>query len=142
MGARRKGRELALQALYRIDVTGDVGPEGLDLLWEHFGAPWDSRSFALRLVRGVLERREEIDRLIAGALEHWSFDRLSRVERNVLRIGLCELMVLGETPTRVVVDEAIEIARRYGGEESSAFVHGILDRLAGELGVREGERRA
>lgn len=141
MGARRKGRELALQALYRIDVTGEGGPEGLDLLWDHFGAPIDSRNFALYLVRGVFERGEEIDRLIVGALQNWTFERLSRVERNVLRIGLCELVVLRDTPTRVVVDEAIEIARRYGGQESGSFVHALLDRVAGDVGVREGEGR-
>lgn len=138
MATRRQGRELALQALYRVDVVGDDSPQALELLWENFEAPIGAREFAAELVRGVLAARDSIDRLIADAAENWSVARLSRVDLNVLRIATFELQNRDpRTPTRVVLDEAIEIARRYGGEESSQFVNGVLDPIAGVLGVRE-----
>ena len=138
MGPRRQGREMALQALYRAELTGDVSPEAIELLWEHFEAPIDARGFALDLVHGVLERRDEIDAQLGEAAENWSLARFSRVDLNVLRIAVYELLLHDErVPTSVVIDEAIEIARRYGGEESSQFVNGVIDRIAGTLGVRE-----
>jgi transcription antitermination protein NusB len=138
MGVRRQSREIALQALYRIEVTGDASPEALERLWHHFEAPIDARGFALELIDGVLAEREAIDRMLAAATEHWSLGRLSRVDLNVLRIAAYELLRHDDrVPTSVVIDEAIEIARRFGGEESSQFVNGILDEIAGRLGVRE-----
>ena len=138
MGARRQSREIALQALYRVELTGDTSPEALERLWQHFEAPIEARAFALELIDGVLAEREAIDRMLADAAEHWSLGRLSRVDLNVLRIAAYELLRRDErAPTSVVIDEAIEIARRFGGEESSQFVNGILDEIAGRLGVRE-----
>jgi N utilization substance protein B len=138
MGARRHGREIALQALYRVELTGDRSPEPLELLWEHFEAPLDARGFALELVHGVLERRDTIDGLLTDAAENWSLARLSRVDLNILRVAVFELLEQGErVPTSVVIDEAVEIARRYGGEQSSQFVNGVLDEIAGRLGVRD-----
>ena len=138
MGARRQSREIALQALYRIELTGDASPEALEPLWQHFEAPIEARGFALELIDGVLAEREAIDRMLADAAEHWSLGRLSRVDLNVLRIAAYELLCHDErVPTSVVIDEAIEIARRFGGEESSQFVNGILDEIADRLGVRE-----
>ena len=138
MSLRREGRELALQALYRIELTGDSSPEAMDLLWQHFEAPLVARGFALELVHGVLAERDRIDELVAEAAENWSLGRISRVDLNVLRIAACELLRPHDrVPTTVVIDEAIEIARRYGGEESSQFVNGVLDHIAGRLGLRE-----
>ena len=138
MSTRREARELALQALYRVEVVGDESPEALELLWENFEAPIDARGFAVELLGGVLAGREAIDALIADAAENWSVARLSRVDLNVIRIAVFELQHRDpRTPTRVVLDEAIEIARRYGGEASSQFVNGVLDQIAGRLGVRE-----
>jgi N utilization substance protein B len=138
MGSRRQGREIALQALYRVELTGDHSPEPLELLWQHFEAPIDSRGFALELVHGVLERREVIDKLLSEAAENWSLARLSRVDLNILRIAVFELLERGDrVPTSVVIDEAVEIARRYGGEQSSQFVNGVVDQIAGRLGIRD-----
>ena len=138
MSSRREGRELALQALYRIELTGDSSPEAVELLWQHFEAPLVARGFALELVDRVLAERGRIDELVAEAADNWSLGRLSRVDLNILRIAACELLSPRDrVPTSVVIDEAIEIARRYGGEESSEFVNGILDHIAGRLGVRE-----
>jgi N utilization substance protein B len=137
MASRRQSREIALQALYRIELTGDASPEAIERLWQHFEAPIEARGFALELIDGVLAERETIDRLLADAAEHWRLGRLSRVDLNVLRIAAYELLHTDErVPTSVVIDEAIEIARRFGGEESSQFVNGVLDEVAGRLGVR------
>jgi len=139
MGVRRQGREIALQALYRMEMTGDESSSaGLAFLWEHFEAPPAGRGFAEELSQGVQRERSRIDELLAGALENWSLARLSRVDLTVLRIATYELLHRDEhVPTEVVIDEAIEIARRFGGEESSQFVNGVLDQVAGALGARE-----
>jgi N utilization substance protein B len=136
MGVRRKGRELAMQALYQSDVRGEPALTALQLFFEHAEGGAEAKRFAAALVDGVREQRERIDQLIGAASEHWRFERLSRVDVNVLRVATYELMT-GGAPTSVVLNEAIEIARRFGTEESSVFVHGILDQIAGQLGVRE-----
>ncbi|GIW41230.1 MAG: leucine--tRNA ligase [Candidatus Binatia bacterium] len=129
MGARRRGRELALQLLYQLDVTPS-SDFPLESLVRHFGGGESARAFALELVRGVLEHREEIDRLVAETTRHWKLDRLSKVDRNILRLAVYELLHTPEVPVQVVIDEAIEIARTYGDRESPAFVNGVLDAIA------------
>jgi N utilization substance protein B len=136
-GPRRHGREIALQALYRAELTEDSSPEAMEGLWQHFEAPIDARGFAIEIVHGVLADRERIDRLLAEAAEHWRLARFSRVDLNILRIATFEMLQRDpRVPTSVAIDEAIEIARRYGGEESSQFVNGVLDQIAGRLGLR------
>ena len=140
---RRRGRELALQALYQIDVAGGVAHAAAEL-WRHFdeaetaAAPEDARAFANELVSGVAGERERIDGLIAAAAEHWRFERLSQVDRNILRIGAYELLCRFDVPASVAIDEAIEIAKRFGTDESATFVNGVLDHIAGVVGAKEG----
>ncbi len=136
MGARRKGRELAVQALYQIEVTGESSDAALRLFFEHCDAGSRAKDFAETLVLGVRAHQERLDELIAQASEHWRFERLSRVDLNVLRVAAYELLETREVPTSVVLDEAIEIARRFGTEESAVFVNGILDQIARRLGVQ------
>ena len=136
MGARRKGRELAVQALYQIDARGGSSAEMLRLFWEQADAGERAREFAKTLVEGVGEQRERIDTLITEASEHWRFERLSAVDLNVLRVATYELLERA-APTSVVLDEAIEIARRFGTGESAVFVNGVLDHIATQLGVKE-----
>jgi N utilization substance protein B len=136
MGARRKGRELAVQALYQIELSGESSEAALRLFFESCDAGSRAKEFAAALVAGVRERREQLDQLIGEASEHWRFERLSRVDLNVLRIAAYELLVTPELPINVVIDEAIEIARRFGTEESAVFVNGILDQIARRLGVK------
>jgi transcription antitermination protein NusB len=137
MGARRAARELALQALYQLDMTeaGDWS-----LFWGHFRGRDDAVPFARELVEGVVGNRERIDALIATATEHWSLPRLSRVDLNLLRLATFELLARPEIPASVTIDEAIEIGRRFGGEDSAAFVNGVLDAIAAALGVREKDK--
>ena len=138
MGTRREARELALQALYQLDVTGEGDPgRGLALFWTHFEAPDDVRGFARELVQGVGEHRERIDALVAESAEHWRLPRLSRVDLNLLRLATFELLARPDIPASVTINEAIEIARRFGSEDSAAFVNGVLDHVAGVLGVKE-----
>ena len=138
MATRRASRERALQALYQADMReADEGPASLPLFWEHFDQDEEPDAFARELVAGVLAERERVDALIAASAEHWRLPRLSRVDLNVLRLATYELIGRPEIPSSVTIDEAIEIARRFGSEESAAFVNGVLDHIAGELGVRD-----
>jgi len=137
MGLRHAGRELALKALYQIDIRGAVSNEELALFFETFPADDRSRAFALRLLDGVGRERPTLDKQLAGALEHWSIGRLSRVDHNILRLALYELTRMEEIPARVTIDEAIELAKAYGDNESGRFVNGVLDELAGRLKLKD-----
>ena len=147
MGERRIARELTLQALYKLDMLGEAAAPGtLGVFWDHFvpdGVPrgGESEQFARALVDGVLANRARIDELIGAAAEHWRLPRLSRVDLNVLRLATFELLGRPEIPAAVTIDEAIEVARRYGSEDSPRFVNGVLDHIAGVLGVRGREGR-
>ena len=134
MSMRRKGRELALQALYQIEITQETSDKGLDSFGESFEHSPRVKEFAWTLVRGVLERREEIDHVIAAVSERWRTDRLSRVDLNVIRIAIYEMTTPPELPLEIAIDEAVEIARRFGAGDSPTFVNGILDQVASRLG--------
>jgi len=135
MGARRKGRELALQALYQLDVTSDGSAEALQRFWEHFDTSPSAREFACELVTGVWARLEKIDHVVEEVSENWRLERLSRVDLNVIRIAVYELLADAGPAPEVVINEAIEVARRFGTEESAGFVNGILDSVARRLAV-------
>jgi N utilization substance protein B len=136
MGSRREARELALQALYQLDVTGeDNVPVGA-----HFGGSPEALRFARELVDGVRAERERIDALIGQASEHWRLPRLSRVDLSLLRLSTWELLACPDTPASVVIDEAVEIARRFGSEDSAAFVNGVLDAVATAVGAKDREK--
>ncbi len=135
MGSRRKGRELAVQVLYQMELQGDASAVALTLFFDRADAGSRAKSFAAELTDGVGAHRARIDELIGAAIEHWRFDRLSPVDVNVLRVATFELLHQA-VPTSVVLDEAIEIARRFGSGESAVFVNGVLDHIAGELGVK------
>jgi N utilization substance protein B len=111
MGARRKGRELAAQALYQIELSGESSEAALRLFFGNCDAGSRAKEFAAALVAGVHERQERLDQLIAEASEHWRFERLSRVDLSVLRVAAYELLVTPELPINVVIDAAL----RHGG---------------------------
>lgn len=132
-GIRRGGRAYALQLLYARDQdpTADLG--GAVGLWaDEFELEIEaaSRTFAQELVTVAVERAGEIDELISGASRNWRLERMSRVDRNILRLGACELLAFREVPVKVVINEAVELAKRFGTAESPAFVNGVLDRIA------------
>jgi transcription antitermination protein NusB len=150
MGTRRKAREFALQILYQVDVQEQLSDgQAFALYWNNFktanqdqedGAVaadlGEVQSFAEQLVRGVREHLAEIDAQIQGASRNWRLERMARVDRNLLRLGIYELKHAADVPAKVAINEAIEIAKRYGTAESSAFVNGILDRCREELGKK------
>ena len=143
MGIRHLGRELALKALYQIDIRCGSSREELALLFETFNADDRARKFAVELVEGVGRGRDALDRHIASALEHWSIGRLSRVDHNILRMAAYELLSIPEIPARVTIDEAIELAKAYGDRDSGRFVNGVLDQLADRLELKgKGEEGA
>ena len=127
MASRRQAREHALQILFQIDVTGDSPGSGFDLHWRGREVDPETREFAERIVRGAVADAVRIDALIRSASENWRLERMANVDRNVLRLAIYELLHEISTPPAVVIDEAIEIAKRFGGEESGQFVNGVLD---------------
>jgi len=134
--SRHRSREAALQVLYALDLAS---PEGTDLARagaeafesaaEHFELPEGARAFAKELIAGVSAHRNALDDVLAAHAKNWRLARMATVDRNVLRLAVFELLH-STTPAPVVIDEAVELARRFGGEKSPAFVNGILDAVA------------
>ncbi|HEX3409410.1 MAG TPA: transcription antitermination factor NusB [Candidatus Binataceae bacterium] len=137
MGTRHIGRELALKALYQIDLRGGASTEDLALFFESFPVEDVARKFAASLVTGVRGEQVALDQHIADVLEHWSIGRLSRVDHNILRLAIFELQRMEDIPARVTIDEAIELAKTYGDQESGRFVNGVLDQVATRLSLKE-----
>jgi N utilization substance protein B len=140
MGARHSGREAALQMLFQIEASEVSADKAVELFWRTFEADPEGRAYADALVRGVEAELEAIDKKIRGASQNWRIERMSRVDRNLLRLGTWELMTKPDIPRAVVLDEAIELAKAYGTDESSGFVNGVLDRIANDLGRKDEDR--
>ncbi len=135
MGARHSGREAALQMLFSIEAAGATADQAIALYWRTFDeANPEGRSYADECVRGVASETPKLDEKIAAASTNWRLERMPRVDRNLLRLGTWELMFKPDVPRAVVIDEAVELAKSYGTEESSGFVNGVLDRIANDLG--------
>jgi N utilization substance protein B len=121
---------VALQVLYALDVSGGADAEGVfETFADHFELPEGARAFAKELVTGVSAHREELDEAIGASARNWRIERMAIVDRNVLRLASYELRHL-ETPREVAIDEAVELARYFGGDPSPGFVNGVLDALA------------
>jgi len=134
-GIRRKARELALKALYMVDIQGDQDTKTMRRFWEDQPAKSRVRLRAKELFEGILEHLEDIDRRITAASDHWRLERMSRVDRNVLRLATYEILHLPDVPPQVSIDEAVDIARRFGDNRSPDFVNGVLDRIWKEEGL-------
>ena len=137
MGTRREGRELALQALYSLDLNPMETRESLRLLRENSRVGAAVRTFAEELVAGVMENREALDKIIKGQSTNWSISRMTRVDINILRIATFELLFRSDIPKNVTMNEAIEVAKKFGTEESPAFINGILDEIAATVPEKE-----
>ena len=136
MGQRRRAREHALQMLFQIDLSGAEPAEVFEGFWrERSGDDAEARAFAERLVLGVRGGRAELDRRIGECAEHWRVERMAIVDRNVLRMAVHEMLGDPPAPPAVAIDEAIEVARKFGGEESGRFVNGILDSIRKRIGA-------
>ncbi|MDZ4678383.1 MAG: transcription antitermination factor NusB [Oligoflexia bacterium] len=134
MGFRRRSREIALQILFQTEFTSHTPEQALALYLENFEADPETKEFAMRLVNGVGEHRQELDSIIQSHSQNWKVHRMAFVDKNILRIATFELKFLSsEIPTNVVIDEAIEIGKRFGSQETSSFVNGVLDNISKSL---------
>lgn len=134
MGARTTAREAALQMLYAVESTGSNVNEVIREFWRELPGDAEDRAYADEMVRGVCEDLEGTDARIRAASKNWRLERMTRVDRNLLRLGAWELMKRSEIPRAVILDEAVELAKRFGTEESGSFVNGVLDRIADDCG--------
>jgi N utilization substance protein B len=141
MGNRRRARECALQLLYDLEFGFSSKPGESTTFasyWKSFGEDMgdvdsDIQEFAEKLVRGVRSNEDDIDELIRGASTNWKLERMARVDRNILRLAAYELVYMSDIPRKVSLNEAIEIAKRYGSEDSSSFINGILDKISSQI---------
>jgi N utilization substance protein B len=127
MGARRKARELALQMLYQHDLSGNAPDAILDTFEDLQNSKPNTREFATRVFRGTVENMNAIDDMIQAQADNWRLSRMAVVDRNIIRMSVYEFLNEDETPKLVIIDEAIEIAKKFGTEKSSQFINGILD---------------
>ncbi|HEV8320724.1 MAG TPA: transcription antitermination factor NusB [Myxococcota bacterium] len=135
MGSRRRSRECALQVLYLIDANDEGGVDmALQRYWASFDGPDDARPFAEELVRGTYRQRTEIDEMISSAATNWRIERMGRVDRNILRCAVYEMLAYSDIPPRVTINEAVELAKRFGSEDTPRFVNGVLDAIRQKLG--------
>jgi len=141
IGSRTRSRELALQALYSYDLDPELRHSTLSETLENAEASPEVLNFARELVDGVLLKLGDIDKLIAGAAHNWDMQRLARIDRNILRLAIHELLDRDDIPAAVTIDEAIELGKRYSTAHSGAFVNGILDRIRRDLDLSSDEDR-
>lgn len=129
MSARHKARECAVQILYEMDLTGQGLEEAANIFRDSFKIPQKAYDFCIHLIHGVQLHRKEINELIQTASENWRLDRMSLVDRNILRLAVFELMYREDIPPKVSINEAVELGKKFGTEESGAFINGILDAI-------------
>ena len=127
MGARRKARELALQMLFQHDMGGNQPDQVINTFEELQKSKPNTREFATKIFRGTVDNLETIDDMIQIQAENWRLSRMAAVDRNIIRMSVYEFLHESDTPKLVVIDEAIEIAKKYGTQKSSQFINGILD---------------
>ncbi len=132
MGKRRSSRELTIKFLYLVDMNPEQWEDQLQQFWEHTPCQKDIQVYADEILDKYFENREEVDRLIEKFSDNWTLSRMAVIDRNLLRMAACEILYLPSTPPKVVIDEALEIAKKYGSEESANFINGILDRVMKE----------
>lgn len=130
MGARRRAREIALQMLYQMEVNPVDPQEALELFWRNLSASQPVKEFVGRIVAGVHGKREEIDKLIKKHSEHWRLDRMDWVDKSILRMGVFEILFCDDIPVKVAMNEAVDLGKKFGAEESGAFINGILDKIS------------
>ncbi|MEO6786928.1 MAG: transcription antitermination factor NusB [Chthoniobacteraceae bacterium] len=133
MSKRREGREAAVQFLYQQDIHGDRAADLRTDFWNFREAKASVREYADNLIAGVNANLAGVDARIVKTVENFGIERLAAVDRNILRLAIYEMFHCMETPPVVAINEAIEIARKFGGEDSSRFVNGVLDKIKGEL---------
>jgi N utilization substance protein B len=144
MRGRRKAREIALQVLYSLNFVEIDAQDALDLFWGNFAAPQAAKEFAAFLVQGTFDHKDELDKLIAGCSDNWSLGRMSRVDVNILRLAVFEFLYCEDIPPKVTLNEAVDLGKTFGSENSGSFINGILDALnlkLNEINATKGLKR-
>ena len=140
MRKRTKARECALQVLYQVDITKEDHKRCLHDFWETKGEFEDVvKEFARTIVDGTLSKLKNIDKVIREYATNWEIDRMAIVDRNILRLATYELLYMDDIPVKVSINEAVEIAKKYGDKESSKFVNGVLDKISKEEKANAGK---
>ena len=142
MGVRRRAREIALQVLYQLEVGQGDTRSVLDLYWENFRPSPKAREFCQRLIEGIRRSQDQIDPLIEENSENWTLRRMAVVDRNILRLATFELLHCPDIPFKVTLNEAIELAKKFGADDSGAFINGILDKIHSILASASNDRQA
>jgi len=142
MGARTAAREAALQMLFSADLGSHPADAAVQNFWREFPGDPEGRAYADAAVRGVLAERERVDERVRKASQNWRLERMTAIDRNVLRLGTWELLYRPDVPRAVIIDESVEIAKRFGGKESAAFVNGVLDRIADDCGRKDEPKKS
>jgi len=137
MGTRRKARESALQVLFELEFDNTYLDKTLNQYWETKRASEAVKEYSSWLVKGIVSHKEEIDSLIQSSSEHWRLSRMALVDRNILRIAVFEFLHEENVAPAIVINEAIEIAKKYSSEEAATFVNGVLDAIRKKLEVQK-----
>ncbi|MBW1701102.1 MAG: transcription antitermination factor NusB [Deltaproteobacteria bacterium] len=137
MGRRRKARELAIQVLFNLEFSSDSPTDVFDLICEMFNSGRAIRSFSKELVLGVCKKRDELDGLIGNASKNWRLERMSRIDKCILRLATFEILFMDDIPPKVSIDEAVEIGKKFGSDGSGGFINGVLDNIYNKL-VQQG----
>ncbi len=133
MGRRRRARELAIQALFHLEFSPGDPREAFDLICEHFHLRESFRPFSAQLVQGVCDNKDELDALIVSASKNWRLERMARLDKCILRLAVFEILFMEDIPPKVSIDEAVEIGKKFGGDDSGSFINGILDNIYNTL---------
>jgi N utilization substance protein B len=136
--SRRKGRSVAVQILYQLEMNAQDIEQALPVFWEHHAHGDEIRQFAERIARGVWQNREEIDAIIVDTTRNWSLERIAPIDRNILRAAIYEVLYCEDIPAKVTLNEAIELGKKFGCDKSGAFINGVLDSVvAGIAGSKK-----
>ncbi|MFO7569496.1 MAG: transcription antitermination factor NusB [Smithellaceae bacterium] len=129
MQGRRKAREVALQVLYSLNFVDLDVEKALELFWGNFIAPKSAKEFSATLVEGVWKNRAQLDALIGASSDNWSLGRMSKVDISILRLAVYEFLYCEDIPSKVTINEAVDLGKIFGSENSGSFINGILDAL-------------
>jgi len=135
MGKRRKARELVLKSLYSWDISGNEPEKIYNDLLSRTNLDPASKLFSIGLFKKVIENQKIIDEMIKENVQHWDFSRIAVIDKNILRMGICEFLYMEDIPVKVSLDEAIELAKKYSSEDSGSFVNGVLDAIAKKIKI-------
>ena len=137
MGKRRAARELALKFLYQSEFKSDSPDSEFSPFFERANVSEEIQNFTQALVKKFLSHEKEVDELLKKSSANWVPDRMAVIDKNILRLGICELLFDSKTPPKVVINEAVEIAKKFGTEESPDFINGILDKIFRDSSVTQ-----